>query len=146
MAQVRGDSFYDWNWHHQWMASLRLLLDLASAWAMGHDVPVTQGIAAVIQVLALRLSSVTSPSPRPLRLRLSTLRPLEEELLALRPNASPQSIERAATALTRYMEEIKVAWSEGMPLEPDEKGVLRSMVGILFDLDVVRKPPVKGTW
>ena len=146
MAQVTGDSSYDWEWRQKWEASLMALRDLMNAWALKKEIPGTEAAAVVLRILRMKHPfAIQRLAAEPLSVRRARTLPLERELEILCPTASRDDLERAATDLAHLMDEARQAWTRDGD-GPDETAVLQAATGLLFDRDLCRKAPLKGDW
>jgi hypothetical protein len=144
MAQVTGDSNYDWDGHYRWETALLAIRDLTNAWAMKEPVTPAEAAAVVVRILAASSYDFQSVSVQPLKIRLARVRPLEQELARLCPRASGDEVQGAANALQGLMEMVREEWVHGEGLDP--RDTLNLLADALFQRGLSGKPPRKGSW
>jgi hypothetical protein len=141
MAQVCGDSSFDYLWDRQHDVALGLIRKAADLWRSG-GVDVVSSDALVAVLLRIYLSAWPKfggviRETRDLESWLQLVSTARQEMLSLRPNAD-------LSILGRLDAEVSFAakqWTLGDPESPPTAHVINTVEHILFSSKLTRRPP-----
>lgn len=141
MAQVCGDTSFDFDWERQHEAALRTLRKAADQWAIkGADALPADAVIAVLLRIYLskwpRYGGIKS-EVRSLKSRLDTIISAREELLRLRPKVDLSILGSLANELSFAVNQ----WSLGDPELPPTAHVINAVEHVLFSNKLTRRPP-----
>ena len=140
MAQVCGDSSYDYLWDRQHDVALRVLRRAADWWTSG-DADTVSPDSIVAALLRIYLSEWPefgglAPETRSLESWLQLVTTARQELLSLRPNtdlAVLSHIDAELSCATRQ-------WALGDSESPQTAHVINAIEHILFSSKLTRRP------
>lgn len=141
MAQVCGDSSFDFLWNRQHDVALGVLRKAADSWTI-------DGVAAVSldAVIAALLRIYLSEWPdfggiiqetRDLESWLQLVTTAHQEMLTLRPSADPAVLGRLDAELSFAAKQ----WALGDPESPPTAHTINAIEHILFSSKLTRRPP-----
>lgn len=144
MAQVCGDSSFDFVWSRQHDTALGVLRNAANLWAThGTHALSTDAVIAVLLRIYLsewpRVGSIRRET-RDLHSWLQLVGPAREEVRTLRPNASSEVAARTLCALNRELLGAINEWVMGDPESPPTTHALNVVEHILFIHKMTRRP------
>ena len=141
MAQVCGDSAFDYLWDRQHDVALGMLRKAADLWTSGRvDAVSSDALLAVL----LRIYLSTWPEfggiireTRDLESWLQLVTTARQEMLNLRPNADVSVLRRLDAELSFAAKQ----WALGDPESPPTAHALNAIEHVLFSSKLTRRPP-----
>lgn len=144
MAQVCGDSSFDYAWERMHNVALGLLRKVSDSWAiLQPDAPTEDAVIAVLYRVYLSEWSEfggVRKETRDLGTWLSLVRTSCEEIETLRPNANPKILSDAQDSIEAEVSEARSMWALGNPESPPTAHVLNAIEHILFTHRLTRRP------
>jgi hypothetical protein len=144
MAQVCGDSSFDYLWDRQHDVALGVLRKAADSWAIGG--PSALNSDAVIAVM-FRIYLSEWPEYRGIRSEtrdlhvwLQVVPPALDEITARRPSADPLALATVLRAIEAECSCAITQWTLGDPESPPTAHALNAIEHILFTHKLTRRP------
>jgi len=139
MAQVCGDSSFDYLWDRQQDVALGLLRKAADSWSRGDEAVSSDALIAVL----LRIYLSTWPEfggiireTRDLESWLQLVAPARQELGSLRPGADRSVLGRLDAELSFAVKQ----WVLGDPESPPTAHAINAVEHVLFSSKLTRRP------
>jgi hypothetical protein len=141
MAQVCGDSSFDYLWDRQHDVALRVLRKAADLWTSGGIDAVSSDrlIAVLFRIYLSEWPEFGGlvPEARSLESWLQLVTTARQELLSLRPNSDLAVLSRLDAELSFATEQ----WVIGDPESPPTAHAINAIEHILFSSKLTRRPP-----
>jgi hypothetical protein len=141
MAQVCGDSSFDFLWNRQNDVALGVLRKAADSWTSG-GIDAVSSDALIAVLLRIYLShwpefGGMAPETRDLESWLQRVTTAREEILSLRPGANVSVLSRLDAELTFAAKQ----WALGNPECPPTSYAINAIEHVLFSSKLTRRPP-----
>jgi hypothetical protein len=144
MAQVCGDSSFDYLWDRMHNVALGLTRKVADSWAsVAPNSPTVDAMIAVLYRVYLSEWSEYSGirwETRDLEAWLNSVNSSRNEIIILRSNTNPEILSDVQISIEKELCEARTKWALGDPESPPTVIVINAIEHILFTHRLTRRP------